>query len=118
MSANGLRIAPHKTEAVLLMKKWRYDESELYVDGQRIGLNKSVCYLRVELNRRLTFTSHLAKASSSATIMAVSIGRPGTSKREPLAAVVHNKLLYAASIWAGTCGNIVKNVDMIFISTA
>lgn len=105
MTENGLKIAPHKTEAILLTKKWAYREPALTTDGHRIAIKKSIRYLGVEMDQRLTFTKHIAKVTKTAansvraiTRLMPNLGGPSYSKRQLLFSVANSKMFYAAAI--------------------
>lgn len=87
MRLSGLQIAPNKSEAIMLTRKWCFEEPRISIDGHEIVFKPSVRYLGVELDRRLTFTRHVKKVVSSATSVATAIGRlmpniggPGTAE--------------------------------------
>ena len=67
---------------------------------------KSIKYLSVQLDRRLSFGKHLQIATANAiqcganlTRLMPSIGGPKEAKRRLVASVVNSKLLKAAPIW-------------------
>lgn len=107
MACNGLTIAPAKSEAILLTTKNKYDIPEIKIGGHRVEVKKSVRYLGIELDQRMNFTSHVARASKAAADSARAIGRlmpnyrgPKNGKRRLLMSVVQSKLLYGVSVWA------------------
>jgi hypothetical protein len=59
MEQNGLKLAPTKTEAVVLTRKYKYDNPELLVEGYVIPIKRSMRYLGVEIDTRLSFTKHI-----------------------------------------------------------
>lgn len=105
MDENGLQLAPQKSEAVLLTRKNRYDTPNIFLGGHRITVTKTLRYLGINLDQRLTFTHHTDKITKVATENDRAIARlmpnvkgPSASKRLFLSIVVHSKLLYAASV--------------------
>jgi len=115
---NGLQLAPQKSEAVVLTNKHRYDKPRLYVERYEIPVKPAIRYLGVELDTRLSFTTHVATACRKAIESARAIGRlmpnvggPLTSKRALLGTVVHSKLLYASPNWASRATKTAKNRD-------
>lgn len=118
MTENGLEVAPHKTEALLLSKKWAYTAPKLILAGHDIVLQKSVKYLGVTLDQRLTFTPHVMRITKSAAEAARAVGRllvntggPSTKKRLLLSSVVSSKLLYASPVWAEQAFKTARNRD-------
>ncbi|CAI6342698.1 unnamed protein product [Macrosiphum euphorbiae] len=107
MRENGLTIAPQKSEAVVLTRKYKFDDPQLYVEGHAIPVKPVIRYLGVELDTRLSFTAHIATASRKASDSAKAIGRlmpnvggPTQAKRALLGSVTNSKLLYASPTWA------------------
>ncbi|KAL4131831.1 hypothetical protein QTP88_009080 [Uroleucon formosanum] len=107
MKQNGLKLAPTKTEAVVLTRKNKYDNPELLVEGHIIPIKQSMRYLGVEIDTRLSFTKHIQQASRKATDSATAIARlmpniggPSQSKRALLGTVANSKMLYASPTWA------------------
>jgi len=106
MCDNGLKIDPQKSEAVVLTKKYKYNEPLLYVEGHAIPVKPAIRYLGVELDTRLSFTTHIAAVSRKAFESAKAIGRlmPNVgglaqAKRALLGSVTNSKLLYAPLTW-------------------
>ena len=77
-----------------------------------IEWKKSIKYLGVQLDRRLSFGEHLQIATAKAiqcgaalTPLMPNIGGPREAKRRLVASVVNSKLLYAAPIWTSALNN-------------
>ena len=77
-----------------------------------IEWKKSIKYLDVQLDRRLSFGEHLQIATAKAiqcgatlTRLMPNIGGPREAKRRLVASVVNSKLLYAASVWTSALNN-------------
>ena len=71
-----------------------------------IEWKKSIRYLGVELDRRLSFGEHLQNATAKAiqcgaalTRLMPNIGGPREAKRRLVTSEVKSKLLYAAPVW-------------------
>jgi hypothetical protein len=116
MRDNGLSVAPHKSEAVVLTGKHVYTEPVLHVEGHAVPVKASIRYLGVQLDTRLSFTAHIAAAAKKATESARAIGRlmsnvggPAQAKRALLGSVTNSKLLYASSVWATVGTKTAKN---------
>lgn len=120
MSDNGLQVAPQKSEAVILTRKWAYADPEIIYGGHPIDVGRSIKYLGVLLDTRMSFKEHLSKVSASAKRSAVALGRlmpnvggPSQVKRRLLMSVVHSKLLYAAPVWAHSACSTARNRDIL-----
>lgn len=107
LNGRGFKLSIHKTEAVLITERRVFNWPDLVINGQEIKWSKSVTYLGMKLDERLTFTDHInmvvGKAASTAASLArlmPNVGGPREQKRRLLSGVVHAKLLYAAPIWA------------------
>ena len=79
-------------------------------------MKRSMRYLGVQLDSRLSFTEHIQQASQRATESALAIGRlmpnlggPSQSKRSLIATVVNSKMLYASPMWASRGTKTAKN---------
>ena len=73
---------------------------------------KSIKYLRVQLDHRLSFGQHLLvtnakliQCGAKLDLLMPNIGGPREAKRRLVASVVHTKLLYAAPVWASALSN-------------
>lgn len=117
---HGLELAHTKTEAVMLTSKWAYRLPVLYSGGIRIPVKRSVKYLGVTLDPKLTFTRHIRAVMESAIKAAKAVGRlmpnvggPSVTKRRLLSTVVTSKLLYAAPVWASRATRFKTNKDML-----
>lgn len=75
MMSNSLEIAPQKTEAILLTRKWAYVAPRLKIAGHEIHTQKTLKYLEVTLDQRLSFKPHVGRVSKSAAEAARAIGR-------------------------------------------
>lgn len=116
MTNNGLEIAPKKTEAMMLTRKWASIALKLRIAGHDVSLQKSVKYLGVTLDQSLTFSPHVERVTKSAAETARSIGRllqnvggPSYRKRFLLSTVVTAKIMYASPVWAEVAFKSAKN---------
>ncbi|KAL4092451.1 hypothetical protein QTP88_026952 [Uroleucon formosanum] len=107
MGAHGLQLARHKTEAIMLTKKWAYRDPVFVVGGHTVPLLRKLRYLGLHLNSHLSFSGHFTTVSGKASQAALAIGRlmpnlggPTQSKRTLLMSVVNSRLLYACPTWA------------------
>lgn len=107
MKGRRLKLAPNKTEAVLLTTKRKVSPIEFNLEGTKVVPVKAVKYLSVWIDSKLSFGTHFAKTIEKAgkTLTALSgimpnIGGPRASKRRILSCVIQSQLLYAAPIWS------------------
>lgn len=63
MTSRGLHLAHHKTDAVMLTKKWAYNPPRLSIGGTLILLR----YLGVILDSRLFFVHHAETVAKKGT---------------------------------------------------
>lgn len=108
LRANGLELALHKTEAVLITDKRLFTPPDLSLDGETVPWKKSLKYLGVQLDTGLRYAEQTQIASEKAAKTAAALARlmpnvggPKESKRRLLNSVVHSQILYGAEIWAG-----------------
>lgn len=106
MREHWLRLAAHKTEAVMLTRKKGYRRPTFTVGGQRINTQNSIRYLGVEIDSGRRFKVHeqmvgakAIKTAQSLSRILPNIGGSSTAKRQLLSSVVHSQFLYTAPIW-------------------
>lgn len=120
MTDNGLELAPEKSECVILTGKYGFRNPLLYVDGHQIAVKRSIRYLGVQLDTRLSFSEHASTAAAGAKKAATALGRlmpnvggPSQSKRYLLMTVVHSRLLYGAQVWADSISGTRKSETLL-----
>lgn len=103
---NKLRLAPDKTEAVLLTTRRKIQHIQFEVEGTSIHPSNAIKYLGVWIDTKLTFKAHIMKSLEKAekTMTALSklmpnVAGPRASKRKALSSVIHSQILYAAPSW-------------------
>lgn len=106
IESRQLKLAPEKTEAIVLTYKRKMGQIRFNVKNIVVTPSKAIKYLGVWLDPKLTFAEHIKKTTEKAerTISALSrlmpnIGGPRASKRRVMASVVHSQMLYAAPVW-------------------
>lgn len=106
IQAKGLELAHHKSEAVMLTRRWAFTPPNLFIGGHQVELKTSLRYLGVIVDKRMTFAAHVDTVAKKATRSAVALSRlmpningPSQAKRRLLASVVESQLLYAAPNW-------------------
>jgi hypothetical protein len=123
MTANGLTLAPAKSESIVLTAKHGYRDPVLSIDGHRIPVVNEMRYLGIQLDTRLSFIKHAAAAAAGARKTATALGRlmpnvsgPSEAKRRLLMSVVHSRLLYGAEVWADEVCKTKKAVGLLMQS--
>ena len=106
MYSAGLKLADHKTEAVLFSSRKQLETITLDVGRCAITSQPYIRYLGVMLDSRLSFKQHvkhtIVKAAKVATTLArlmPNIGSPRQGRRKLLASVVTSVLTYGIAIW-------------------
>ena len=105
-------MVPEKTEALLVTDRRSFKYPRIVLGEHEMKWKKSIKYLGVQLDRRLSFDEHLQIATAKAiqgeaalTRLMPNIGGPREGKRRLVASVVNSKLLYAAPIWTSALNN-------------
>ena len=105
-------MAPEKTEALLVTEWKSFKYLRIVLGEHEIEWKKSIKYLGVQLDPRLSFGEHLQIATAKAiqcgatlTRFMSNIGGPREAKRRLVASVINSKLLYAAPIWTSALNN-------------
>ena len=100
-----LKMAPEKTKALLVTERRSFKYLKIVLGEHEIEWKKSIKYLGVQLDRRLSFGEHLLIATAKAiqcgatlTRFMPNIGGLREARRRLVASVVNSKLLYAAPI--------------------
>lgn len=91
-----------------MVRKRRYDDPPITVDGHPILPSPGITYLGVRLDKCGHFTVHAEAAAKKAETTAVAVARlmpnvggPSLLKRRMLMTVAVSRVLYAAPVWAG-----------------
>lgn len=107
LESNGLELAEHKTEAVLITSRKKVETISLQVGQKTITSKPAIKYLGVMVDNRLQFREHVDYTSEKASRVQAAlsrilpnIGGPKYSRRLLLSRVVSSILLYAAPVWA------------------
>ena len=105
---NKLRFAPHKTKAMIITNKLKYDTPLLSMGGEGIGMSKDIKILGLTIDDKLTFNTHVANICRKALNIYKQLARAAKVEwgispeitRTIYVAVVEPIILYAASAWA------------------
>ena len=97
---------------MLVTDRRSFKNPRIVLGEHEIEWKKSIKYLGVQLDRRLSFDEHLQIANTKAiqcraalTRLMPNIDGPRKAKRRLVATVVNLKLLYAAPIWTSALNN-------------
>lgn len=108
LTDRDLRMAPEKTEAVMLMGRSACPPVSFLADGVSIVPSRTIKYLGVTIDGSLSFGPHVEGVAAKADGLISSLMRlmprthgPRTSKRRLLASVANSVVLYASPVWAG-----------------
>ncbi|BFF93269.1 uncharacterized protein DMAD_11151 [Drosophila madeirensis] len=107
LQKNGLSLAAHKTESVLISTRKKVETARGVVGTDEIESSPAIKYLGVHLDHRLSFKQHLeetgVKAGRAASVLSgimANIGGPRQRSRLLICSVVRAIIMYAAQIWA------------------
>ena len=115
LECRDLEMGSEKTEFLLVTdgKSSRYPK--IVLCEHRVAWSRSIKYLKVQLDRRLTFGEHLQIATNKAVQCEANLGpNIGDSKEAKIrlvASVVHSELLYTAPVWASALINMLSKKD-------
>lgn len=106
LSSKGLKLAPEKTEMVLLVGGRKTKNISVNLEGEVIQSQNTLKYLGVHLDRNMRLGFHIRKRAEKAgkamtTIRSLmpNLGGPSEHSRRILVSIVHSMILYGASIW-------------------
>ncbi|CAF4950863.1 unnamed protein product [Pieris macdunnoughi] len=111
---NKLRFAPHKTKAMVVTRKLKYDDPILSMNGEPIKMEKSIRILGVEVDSALTFNAHVNHVCNKAIgiykqlcrTAKVGWGLNQEVRATIYTAVVEPIIMYASAVWAKEVGKV------------
>ncbi|KRG07865.1 uncharacterized protein Dmoj_GI25882, partial [Drosophila mojavensis] len=122
LSSRGLELATHKTELLLFTGKQIPTEIEMRVSGNLIRTQRTVNYLGVRLDSKLTFWEQLkyatrktATATGSLSRLMANVDGPTAGKRRLLMEATNAILLYGSEVWADTLEANVRRKPMLAV---
>ena len=104
---NKLKFAPHKTNAMVVTKKLKYDTPRISMNGVEVQTVDEMKFLGLIIDKKLTFNSHVSAVCRKATNIykqlactaKVTWGLSPEIVRTIYVAVIEPIVLYAASVW-------------------
>ena len=103
LTNNGLQLAVAKTEAILVTDRRKFKIPNITLQNNEVKFSRSLCYLGVQLDDKLSFKPHINIVRNKAMRTAASLARimpncggPRPQIRTLINSVVHSQLLYAA----------------------
>ncbi|KAJ2946800.1 hypothetical protein O0L34_g12863 [Tuta absoluta] len=105
---NKLRFAAHKTNAMLVTKRLKYDTPRINMAGTEIIMVEDIKILGLTIDHKLSFEKHVTNICRKATNLYKQLARAAKISwglgpeiiRTIYVAVVEPIILYAASVWA------------------
>lgn len=105
---NKLKFAAHKTQAMIITNKMKYDNPCIHMAGTEIQMKDDIKILGLIIDRKLTFHKHVSYVCQKATNIykqlcraaKISWGLNPEIIRTMYVAVVEPIIMYAASAWA------------------
>ncbi|XP_026331400.1 uncharacterized protein LOC113238780 [Hyposmocoma kahamanoa] len=120
---NKLKFAPHKTQAMVITNKIKYDSPRLTMGGERIGLSREIKILGLTVDDKLTFNSHVRNVCRKAIALYKQLARTAKISwglhpeviRTIYTAVIEPTIMYAASAWSMATNKlgVKKQLDMV-----
>ena len=106
------KMAPEETKALLVTDRRYFQYARIVLEEHEVEWRRSIKYMGVQLDRRLSFGEHQQIATAKAiqcganlTRLMPKIGGPREAKRRLVASVVLSRLLYATPVWENALQN-------------
>ncbi|XP_049869337.1 uncharacterized protein LOC126369089 [Pectinophora gossypiella] len=111
---NKLKFAPHKTNAIIITNKMKFEIPSLHMGDTAIRLVEEIKILGLTIDHKLTFNTHVANICRKATNLYKLLARSAKISwrlnpeviRTIYMAVIEPTILYAASVWAAAAAKI------------
>lgn len=109
---NKMSFAAHKTQAILITRKLKYDAPCFILNGVRLTLSSEIKILGLTIDRTLGFRSHLESVTTRALNLYKMVTRMAKAQwglnpeilRTIYCTVVEPTILYAAGAWGEVAG--------------
>ncbi|CAG9135416.1 unnamed protein product [Plutella xylostella] len=103
-----MKFAAHKTQAMVVTRRLKYDLPQMRLNGVEISLSGEVTVLGLTIDRNLNFLSHLNKVCGKAMARFQMVSRAARATwglnadilRLLYIAIIEPTVLYAACVWA------------------
>lgn len=107
-SVNKLKFAPHKTQAMIITNKLKFDIPRMHMGGSDIEIVNQIKILGLTIDNKLTFNNHASLVCRKATNLYKQLARAARVSwglnpeviRTIYVAVIEPIIMYAASVWA------------------
>lgn len=103
----GLKLAPAKTEALLISRRKKVVSVRLELGGRSFVSTRGLKYLGVTLDDRLSFTQHVSAAVDGVEEAVCRFCRalpnlrgPKPQMRRLISVIIRSRILYGAPVWA------------------
>ncbi|XP_046975349.1 uncharacterized protein LOC124541478 [Vanessa cardui] len=104
---NKLRFAPHKTQAIIVTKKIKYEKPNFKIYDKKLEISQHLTLLGVTLDPALNFYTHLDRVTGKAIGLYRMVARAARASwglnpaiiRTIYRTVVEPTILYACSVW-------------------
>ena len=107
-----MKMDPEKTEDLLVTDRRSFRNPKIILGEHEVKWKKSIKYLVVQLDQRLSFGEHLQIATAKAiqcgaalTRLMPNIDGLREAKKRLVASVVNSELLYAPPVWTSALNN-------------
>lgn len=105
---NKLKFAAHKTNAMIITKKLKFDAPRLHMGGEAIQTVEEIKILGLTIDKKLTFNSHVSNVCRRAANIYKNLARTAKIEwglnpeitRTIYVSVIEPIILYAAGVWA------------------
>lgn len=103
-----LKFAPHKTQAITITNKIKFDTPHLVMGGIRVDMSPEIKILGLTIDNKLTFNTHVNNICKKATNIYKQLSKAAKVQwglnpeviRTMYTAVIEPVVMYAASAWA------------------